>query len=55
MTTMIEQEEYVRKYNRKKSAEFANALAIWEDAKIAYEQGQITEENLHNIAEQLDL
>lgn len=52
---MLENEEYVRKYNRKKSAQYANDLAIWEDAKIAYEQGFITEENLKNIAKQLDL
>ena len=43
------------KIQRKKAKKFANALAIYDDAKTAYHRGAITIEQLRHIAEELDL
>lgn len=43
------------KIQRKKARKFANALAIYDDALVAYNRGAITIEQLRNIAEELDL
>jgi hypothetical protein len=40
---------------RKKSIKFKNALAIYDDAKKAYEDGEIDLKTLEGIAEELDL
>lgn len=48
-------EEYIRKHQKKKVKKFSNDLAIYDDAKKAYEAGEITLEELKAIAETLDL
>lgn len=48
-------EEYIRKYQQKKVKKFANDLAIYDDAKKAYEAGEITLGELKAIAKMLDL
>lgn len=40
---------------RKKNIKFKNALAIYDDAKKAYKEGEISLEALERIAEELDL
>ena len=40
---------------RRRARKFANALAIYDDALVAYHRGAITYEQLQSIAEELDL
>ena len=48
-------EDYIRKHQQRKVKKFSEDLAIYDDAKKAYEAGEITLEELRAIAETLDL
>ena len=48
-------EEYMTKHQRRKALKFKNDLLIYDDAKQAYEAGEIDEGTFKRIVEQLDL